>query len=114
MDSAAPNKSIGVAQLREQLAEVIRDCAQRGQRYSILRNNKPEAVLVGFVEWQMLNETLAILTDANLMEQIRASEGEIGKGQSRSAGEVLDEIERDLDEGGPPPEIDQCPGSSTK
>lgn len=90
---------ISVSELRERLKDVLSG-ANKGQRFTVRQNSREVAVIVGVDEWRMLNETLDILLDRNMVEQITRSERAIDEGRTRSADDVLGEIERELDADG--------------
>lgn len=98
MSSTAESR-ISVSELREKLKDVLRG-ANKGRRYTVSQNSDEVAVILGMVEWRMLNETLDILLDRSMVEQITQSEKAIEDGKSRSADEVLGEIEKELDDDG--------------
>jgi len=52
----------------------------REEEVVVTRNGKPAAVLVNIREYERLKETLDVLSDPDLMRQIRASERYLAKG----------------------------------
>src|SRR5262245_19609123 len=91
--AATTDKTISVTEFRNKMQAVIEDCADKGQRYKLLCRNEVAAVLVSPAEWAMITETLAILEDRDLMDQIRESCKDIDAGAARPAEDVFDEIE---------------------
>ena len=93
---ATMERQISVSELRRRIRQVLEDCSEKGQKFEILSNSKVAGVLVGPTEWRMLNETIEILTDRDVMRQIRGSEKQIRRGVDRPAEETFEEIEREL------------------
>jgi len=86
---------ISLAELREQLGKIVQEASKRGKRYFITNHSKAEAVLVGLLEWEKMNETMSILSNQELMTQIQASLAEIEAGDVEEADAVFDEIMRE-------------------
>lgn len=65
-------KSIAMSDAKAHLSDLIRE-VEDYETYYLTKNGKVAAVLVNPDEWEGLRETLEILSDEDLMEQIRAS-----------------------------------------
>ena len=89
--------TIAASDLRNSLSQVLDACAQRGKVYRVLRNSKESVMIVGAAEWQMLNETLEVLMDRDLMKQLSHWQKNLKEQEARPADEVFEEIERELD-----------------
>ena len=92
------DKTISVSEFRNRMQAVLSDCAKKGQRYMVLCHNDVAAVLVSPAEWAMITETLAILDDRDLMDQIRQSNREIDSGGAKPAEDVFDDIDENIDD----------------
>jgi len=57
-------------------------------RVTVTVHGKPSAVLISQEELESLQETIAVLSDQPLVQQLLASESEIAQGQ----GETLEEL----------------------
>lgn len=90
------DNSISVTELRKHISEVL-ETAQKGGRYAVHQGSRKVAVIVGMEEWRMMNETIEILTDRTMVEQINQSETAIDHDETRPAEEVFRDIESDLD-----------------
>lgn len=64
-------KSISLSDAKAHLSDVL-DAVEDCETYYLTRNGRVAGVLVNPGEWEALQETLAILADPELMEQIRA------------------------------------------
>lgn len=92
------DKTISVTEFRAKMQGVIKACSKKGQRYKVMCHNEVAAVLVSPAEWAMMLETLSILDDSNLMDQIRDAQKEIDAGEARPAKDVFDELLEDSPE----------------
>jgi antitoxin YefM len=63
-----------VASVKAHLSELVDHVEDQHDRVVITRNGKPAAVLISHDDLESLEETLAILSDPALMEQIHESE----------------------------------------
>ncbi len=67
------NKTLPISEVKARLPELVTGIAEREEEVVITRNGKPAAMLVSFVEYQRLKETLDVLCDPDLMKQITLS-----------------------------------------
>jgi prevent-host-death family protein len=63
------------------------------EHVDITRNGEPAAVLVSHTELEALRETIAILSDASLVEDIRQAEADIAAGNTVNADELRDSMQ---------------------
>jgi len=78
-------KTLPISEVKTRLPELVTDVEEREEEIVVTRNGKPAAVLVNYAEYERLKETIDILSDADLMRQIRKSQDFYaagGKGQS--------------------------------
>jgi prevent-host-death family protein len=54
---------------------------EREEEVVVTRNGKPAAVLLGYAEYERLRDTLDVLSDADLMRQIRRSQAYYRRGR---------------------------------
>jgi antitoxin YefM len=87
-------KTIPVHQLRSNLAELLSDVADRRDHVVVTRNGRPAAALVPIDEYQALEETAEILSDATTLDALQAGLGELSRGETVE----LDDLRRELAE----------------
>lgn len=85
-------KTIPVREFRTNLAEVLSDVADRREHVVVTRNGRPAAALVPVDEYQALEETAEILSDAATLEAIQAGLDELAHGQAID----LEDLRREL------------------
>lgn len=73
-------KTIGIAELRGSIASVIKEVHEDGAQYLILQRSKAKAVLLSTEKL----ETLEVMADKELLEDIRAAKEDIMKGRYAS------------------------------
>lgn len=88
-------KTLPISEVKARLPELVAGVMEREEEVIVTRNGRPVAVLVNVGEYERLKETLDVLSDPDLMRQIRASERYFAKGgKGLSLDEVLDEPQR--------------------
>jgi prevent-host-death family protein len=73
-------KILPISDVKARLPELVAGVMEREEEVVVTRNGKPAAVLVNVGEYERLKETLDVLSDPDLMRQIRASERYLAKG----------------------------------
>lgn len=88
------SETLPLATVKARFSEIVDRVARQQDRVIVTRNGQPAAVLVSPDDLESLEETLAIMSDRSLMEQVCASEKAIGAGD---AGVELDVLRADLE-----------------
>jgi antitoxin YefM len=78
-------ETLPLATVKAQLSSLIDQVEDTHQRILVTRNGKPAAVLISADDLESIEETLAILSDPEAMNSIRASQRDVER------GDVLDE-----------------------
>ncbi len=73
-------KILPISEVKARLPELVTGVAEREEEIIVTRNGKPAARLVNYAEYERLRETLDVLSDPELMRQIRASEAYFARG----------------------------------
>jgi antitoxin YefM len=84
--------TLPLATVKAKLSELVDRVEGQHDRVTVTRNGRPAAVLMSADDLAELEETLAVLSDADLVQQIRASEEAIAAGDP---GTDLDELRRE-------------------
>jgi antitoxin YefM len=76
-------KTLSIAQVREQMAQLPEQFAAEQDLHAITvtRQGQPVLAVLPWDLYESIAETLAVLGDAELMASIRASEEEIARGE---------------------------------
>jgi antitoxin YefM len=75
-------KHVPVREFRSRLSEFLSDVADRRDHILVTRNGKPAAALVPIDEYQALEETAEILSDADAMAAIEAGLADLNRGDT--------------------------------
>jgi antitoxin YefM len=85
-------KTVPARELRANLAELLSDVADRRDHVVVTRNGRPAAVLVSIDEYQALEETAEILSDAATLEALQAGLDELAREETIELGELRREL----------------------
>ncbi|MBI2325628.1 MAG: type II toxin-antitoxin system Phd/YefM family antitoxin [Chloroflexi bacterium] len=84
-------KTLPLTEAKNRFSRVIDAVADRDERVMITRNGKPAAILINPERLNSLIATLDILSDPNMMAQIRQSERDFAAGRYKDY--TLDELD---------------------
>ena len=88
-------KILPISEVKAKLPELVNRVQQLEDEIIVTRNGKPAAMLVSYADYERLKETLDVLSDPDLMRQIRQSEAEIAAGKpGLSVDELFGETPR--------------------
>jgi antitoxin YefM len=74
------SKILPISEVKARLPELVTGVEDREEEVVVTRNGKPAAVLVNYAEYERLKETIDVLSDPEIMRQIRESERYFQKG----------------------------------
>lgn len=86
-------ETLSLSHVKAHLSEIADRVEGQHDRIVVTRKGRPAAVLVSPDDLESLEETLAVLSDPQLMSQIRASEAELERGED---GATLNDLRADL------------------
>jgi len=89
-------ETLPLSHVKAHLSEIADRVEAQHDRVVVTRNGRPAAVLVSPEDLESLEETLAVLSDPELMRQIREGEAERERGEE---GISLDELRAELGRG---------------
>ena len=69
-----------ISEVKARLPELVVGVLEREEEIVVTRNGRPAAMLVNVDEYARLKETLDVLSDPDMMRQIRASERYFARG----------------------------------
>lgn len=85
-------KTIPVREFRSNLSELLSDVADRRDHVVVTRNGRPAAALVPIDEYQALEETAEILSDAASLEALQVGLDEIARGETIELSDLRREL----------------------
>jgi antitoxin YefM len=74
-------KILPISEVKAKLPELVTRVAELEEEIIVTRNGKPAAMLVSYADYERLKETLDVLSDPELMRQIRGSEAYFASGK---------------------------------
>ena len=74
-------KTLPISEVKTRLPELVSGVQEREEEIVVARKGKPAAVLVNYSEYERLKESLDVLSDPALMEQIVRSKKFYSKGR---------------------------------
>jgi antitoxin YefM len=86
-------ETLPLSHVKAHLSEIADRVEGQHDRIVVTRKGRPAAVLVSPEDLESLEETLAVLSDPELMRQIRESEAELERGEE---GVTLEELKVEL------------------
>jgi len=86
-------ETLPLSHVKAHLSEIADRVEGQHDRVVVTRKGRPAAVLVSPEDLESLEETLAVLSDPELMRQIRESEAEVERGEE---GVTLEELKAEL------------------
>jgi antitoxin YefM len=85
-------QTIPVRDFRANLAHVLSDVADRRDHVVVTRNGRPAAALVPIDEYEALEETAEILSDADTLSAIRQGLAEHARGETVELDDLRQEL----------------------
>jgi len=86
------NRTIPLSVAKAHLSEIVRDVSETHEVVTISKGGVPATVMMSADEYESLIETLEILSDPELMEDIRIGLEEEKAGKTVSLEEVLRDL----------------------
>ncbi len=83
------SKTMPISEVKTRLPELVSGVAEREEEIIVTRNGKPAAVLVNYGEYERLKDSLEVLSDPDLMKQIRRSKRFYTKGKRGMSFEAV-------------------------
>jgi antitoxin YefM len=81
-----------ISEVKTRLPELVTGVEKREEEIVVTRKGRPAAMIVNFREYERLQATLEVLSDPDLMRQIRGSRRYFASsGKGLSIAEVFDE-----------------------
>lgn len=92
----ATAEHVPLAELKNRLSEFVERLEREHGRVVITKHGRPAAVLLSLEDLESLEETLAVLSNPSLVEEIREAEREVAAGATTplSRDEALARIRR--------------------
>jgi antitoxin YefM len=84
--------TLPLAEVRANLSKLVDEAVRTHQRIEVTRQGRRAAVILSADDYDSIMETLAILSDADLMREVRAAEADTADGEIFTLEEVTEEM----------------------
>jgi len=81
-----------VAEARDQLSRLVTEAQTFHERFQISRNGRPAAVLLAQDDYDSLLETIDIMADADLLDDLKQAMAEDKAGQGISGQQLAEKV----------------------
>jgi antitoxin YefM len=83
-----------LGEVKSHLSELVGRVHDHHERVTVTVHGRPSAVLVAIEDLESLEETIAILRDADTMARLASSDAELARGESVSAEDLAETMRR--------------------
>jgi antitoxin YefM len=87
-------ETIPITEAKARIAELADRVAREHDHFTITRNGRADVMLISVAEYESMQETLDLLSDAEALADLRQSREDFTTGDTFSADEVRIELER--------------------
>lgn len=84
--------TLPLAEVRANLSKLVDEAVRTHARVEVTRQGRRAAVILSAEDYDSIMETLAILSDQELMREVRAAEVEAERGEVFTIDEVTEEM----------------------
>jgi prevent-host-death family protein len=84
--------TLPLGEVKTHLSELVGRVHDHHERVTVTVHGRPSAVLVAVEDLERLEETLAIMRDADTMRRLAASDAELARGEVVTEAEVAETI----------------------
>jgi len=87
-----PKNTISISEARKRIFEIAEEVQKPDKYYTLTENGRPKAVLMSAQEFDSIMETIEILSDPKVLENIKIAEEEYKKGEYQTWDDFKKEI----------------------
>lgn len=84
--------SLPIEEFKEHVVSLVNQVRDRREKFTVISENRPSAVVVSVAEWESIMETMSVLSDPELMSDLKEAEAAEARGESYSLEEVMTEF----------------------
>ena len=88
------SETLSLAEAKAHLSELVGRVDRQHDRVTVTVHGRPSAVLLSPDDLEALEETIAILSDAEAVRQLTASDAELARGEGESERDLADAMRR--------------------
>jgi antitoxin YefM len=88
------SETLSLAEAKAHLSELVGRVDREHDRVTVTVHGRPSAVLLSPDDLEALEETIAILSDAEAIRQLTASDAELARGEGESEQDLAEAMRR--------------------
>lgn len=88
------SSTLPLAEVKAHLSELVSRVSTEHDRVTVTVHGRPSAMLLAVEDLEALEETIAILSDTELMKQLTQAEAEIARGEGETREQLAEAIRR--------------------
>lgn len=87
-------QTISVSEAKDKLSQLVDSIDTTHDAVTITRHGRPAVVMISVADLDALQETLALLSDANHADEVAEADADIAAGRTLSLAEVREQLSR--------------------
>lgn len=88
------SETLSLAEAKARLSELVGRVDRQHDRVTVTVHGRPSAVLLSPDDLEVLEETIAILSDTEAVGQLTSSDAELARGEGESEAELTEAMRR--------------------
>ncbi|HET7397347.1 MAG TPA: type II toxin-antitoxin system Phd/YefM family antitoxin [Intrasporangium sp.] len=88
------SETVSLAQAKAHLSELVGRVDRQHDRVTVTVHGRPSAILLSPDDLEALEETIAVLSDAEAVKQLVSSDAELARGEAESEEELAEAMRR--------------------
>ena len=81
-------ETLPLAEVKAHLSELVGRVHKQHDRVTVTVHGRPSAVMISIADLEALEETIAVLSDAETLRQLRESDAELARGEGETAEQL--------------------------
>jgi antitoxin YefM len=86
--------TLSLAEVKSHLSELVGRVSGQHERVTVTVHGRPSAVLLAVDDLEALEETIAVLSDADTIRQLRDSDAELARGEGETEEQFAEAMKR--------------------
>jgi prevent-host-death family protein len=82
--------TLSLAEVKSHLSELIGRVSSQHERVTVTVHGRPSAILLAVEDLEALEETIAVLSDNDLLKQLASSDEELARGEGETAEQLAE------------------------
>lgn len=88
------SSTLSLAEVKAHLSQLVSKVSAEHARVTVTVHGRPSAVLLAVEDVEALEETIAVLSDTDLVRELAQAEAEIARGEGETQDQLADAMRR--------------------